>query len=524
MAGRLGVAVLCTFSVSSCVCAGSAMKQQNGMVLIPACEATVGTSGEERAKLAQRFDCHPTWLNDDLPAQSVRLPAFWLDRFPVTNAQYLAFVKATGHAPPGWWGKAFPAESGSHPVVGVSGKDAIAFAQWAGKRLPAAEEWEAAVGAGGRAPFAWGEEWPGPLKLRRVDRPLWELPATRPVGTGECGRSRSGIEDFAGQALEWVSRVIPHHGVQFQLMKGASWFHEDPVSFRTASGWYAHEGWRSAFTGFRCALDGDKSPQAVATADPADAPSAASILERLAKAVADGPISLAAAGGASRGVTLRAPRLGHEAFALSAPETVVWNGKAALNWFNQPDMAWTERTPQRAAYEMRFKEFTLHAEFVARDDCAEQVFTATNLTDGPATFRTSSCFNLQGHPMLYDLEQRRTYALGADGKFVPMRRLSRGGDCIHWITGPAPSELGGIPRWALLAVVARDGQWVVASGRGGQGQGYAVATNALFTCLHTDSAVDVPPRGTATSRQRFYFLKGSLDELARRFRADFGLH
>ncbi|MBM4042624.1 MAG: formylglycine-generating enzyme family protein, partial [Planctomycetes bacterium] len=241
----------------------AAVKEQNGMVLIPAAETTVGTTIEQRAQLAKRFACHPTWLNDDLPARKAKLAAFWLDRYPVTNAQYLAFVRAAKHPQPGWWGKAFPAEYGTHPVVGVSGKDAIAYAKWAGKRLPMAEEWEAAVGGD---PFAWGDAWPGSLKLPRVHRPLWELPLTRPVGTGECGRATSGVEDFAGQALEWVADVRPHHGVQFQLMKGASWFHEDPVNFRTASGWWAHEGWRSSFTGFRCALDGDKAPPVVQTA------------------------------------------------------------------------------------------------------------------------------------------------------------------------------------------------------------------------------------------------------------------
>ena len=160
--------------------------------------------------------------------------------------------------------------------------------------------------------------------------------------------------------------------------------------------------------------------------------------------------------------------------------------------------------------------------FAAGDDYVEQVFAATNLTDKPATFRTSSCFNLQGHPMFYDLEQRRTYALAADGKFVPMRTLTRGGDCIRWITGAPMSELGGNLRWAVLAVVSHDGRWVIASARGGQGEHFAVCTNTLFTCLHTDGTVNVPASSKATTRQRLYFLKGTLGDLLKRVRADFG--
>ena len=139
----------------------------------------------------------------------------------------------------------FPDEYADHPVVGVSGTDAAAYAAWVGKRLPTAEQWETAVGSPNGAIFAWGDAWPGPLRLQRPNRVFWEWPGTKSVGSGGCGRSAKGIEDFAGQVLEWVADTLPHHGVQFQFMKGASWFHEDPVNFRTASGWYAYEGWRS---------------------------------------------------------------------------------------------------------------------------------------------------------------------------------------------------------------------------------------------------------------------------------------
>lgn len=120
-------------------------EEQNGMVLVPAGRWTIGTSESERAELGKRFDCHPTWLGDDLPRREAALAAFWIDRYPVTNGQYLAFVEATGHPRPEWWGRwggAFPTEYANHPVAGVSGKDAAAYAKWAGKRLPTAEEWQ----------------------------------------------------------------------------------------------------------------------------------------------------------------------------------------------------------------------------------------------------------------------------------------------------------------------------------------------------------------------------------------------
>lgn len=496
------------------------------MILIPTRKAMVGTSAAQREESARRFDCHPTWLGDDLPQHEVQLPAFWIDRFPVTNAQYLAFVEATGHSWPSWWGRwggAFPTEYADHPVAGVSGQDAAGYSAWAGKRLPSAEEWEAAMGNPEGAIFAWGEAWPGPLKLRREQRVFWELPGTRPVGSGDCGRSAVGVEDFAGQTLEWVSDVVPHHGVQFQLMKGASWFHEDPLNYRTASGWYAHEGWRSSFTGFRCALDRQQGPPLARKSQPAKAISAQAASEQLTALQTNGPVTLVAAGGNSRHVMIRVPKFGPETLGLSAPETILWNGAGVMTWRKTPDMTWSTQMSERAAYGMRFEELRVDAEFLAHEDCVEQRFTAVNLTQRPSSFHASSCFNLQSHPQFYDCEQLRTYALDGSGKFVLLRRLSRSGDCVRWITGPSLKELGDHVPYAVLAVVSRDGQSIIASGRAGENAGFSVATNAIFTCLHTDATTQVPAAGQATTQQFFWFLDGSLEVLRERVSRDLKL-
>lgn len=514
------------FVVTVCLQREAVGDSKHGMVLIPAQRVVVGTSERQRQELAERFDCHPTWLGDDLSQREVALPAFWIDRHPVTNAQYLAFIEATGHGRPDWWGHwggAFPTEYADHPVAGVSGTDALTYARWAGKRLPTAEEWEAAVGDPNGAPFPWGQNWPGPLELHRPARIFWELPETRAIGTGGCGRSTTSVEDFAGQVLEWVSDVRPHHGVQFQLMKAASWFHEDPLSFRTAAGWWAYEGWRSSFTGFRCALDGDKTPLAVRTSDTRISLSTTAAREQLESRPPARPVTLSAAGGTSRHLSIQAPRFGQETFSLSAPETIIWNGESVMTWRKTSEMTWRVRTPEQATYEMRFDELRVDAEFFAGEDFVEQRFTATNLTDRPASFTTSSCFSLQTHPMFCDCEQLRTYVLAADGKFMPMRRFSRGGNCVRWITGPTAKELGEPLRWSVLAVVSRDGGRIVATGRAGNATAFSIATNTLFTCLHTDSTVQVEGRDATTTRQFFWFLEATLDDLTTRCRRDLHL-
>src|SRR5436189_6424494 len=109
----------------------------HGMVFVTTRAAVIGTSADERAALAQTYGCDRTWLGDELDKQWVDLPAFWSDRSPVTNAQYVAFVAATGARAP-WPRDVFAAEQADHPVVGVSCGEAAAYATWVGKRLPSA--------------------------------------------------------------------------------------------------------------------------------------------------------------------------------------------------------------------------------------------------------------------------------------------------------------------------------------------------------------------------------------------------
>jgi hypothetical protein len=74
-----------------------------------------------------------------------------------------------------------------------------------------------------------------------------------------------------------------------------------------------------------------------------------------------------------------------------------------------------------------------------------------------------------------------------------------------------------------LAVVSRDGRHIVATGQAGDARALSIATNALFTRLPTDSTVQVKARGNATTRQPFWFLEGTLDDLSTRCRRDLNL-
>ncbi len=343
------------------------------------------------------------------------------------------------------------------------------------------------------------------------------------MGGGGCGHSRAGLEDFAGQVLEWVSNVSNSRGSVFRLLKGASWFHEDPLSFRVAAGAYANEIWQSAFSGVRCALDGKAAPPPVKESQPRQPISLQQARSQLKPAEPSAKPAIETRGGSAKSLTLRLPKFGGEPMPLMAPETVLWNRASVLTFRDKPDITWGERTAQRAAYEMRFPKLRLDAEFAAHDDWIEESFTTTNLGDQPGEVSISSCFRLQDLPMFYDCEMLRTYALNADGKFVPARHLARGNSRVHWITRASGEELGADPRWAVLAVVSRDKQRVIAAGRAGPASSFSLANNTLFTCLHTDSVVPVPANGKATTREFFWFVDGTLDDMLKRIREDLQL-
>lgn len=114
------------------------------MVRIDAGQYTRGTEGETRGLLK---------------SASVSLRAFWIDTHEVSNAEYKAFVEATGHREPQTW-TAFGWESSvaALPVVGVNLEDAEAFARWKGKRLPTISEWQAAARGHEARVYPWGDD------------------------------------------------------------------------------------------------------------------------------------------------------------------------------------------------------------------------------------------------------------------------------------------------------------------------------------------------------------------------------
>ncbi|MCO5197751.1 MAG: formylglycine-generating enzyme family protein [Anaerolineae bacterium] len=160
------------------------------------------------------------------------LPPFWIDKTPVTQADYKRFLDANpNHRVPfrteEWattynWDqvrRTYPSGKDYHPVVVVSWYDAGAYAEWAGKRLPTEHEWEkAARGTDGRL-YPWGDAW--------LDNHAntWEaqIGETSPIGLfSPQGDSPYGCVDMSGNVWEWTS--TPYDAKSYRL-RGGSWYY-----------------------------------------------------------------------------------------------------------------------------------------------------------------------------------------------------------------------------------------------------------------------------------------------------------
>jgi formylglycine-generating enzyme required for sulfatase activity len=201
---------------------------------------------------------------DETPQRQVDLPAFEIDLFEVTNVQFAAFVEATGYQTDeekgggAGWRSFYSEDKDNHPAVKISWNDAVAYCQWAGKRLPTEAEWEkAARGTEGRI-YPWGDDWdPEKANVRATG-----YRGTISVGSLAAGVSPYGVFDMAGNVWEWTcdwyqpyvgsSYQDPYYGERFRVTRGGGWF-EEADTVRTSNRNSTSPIAANDDLGFRCA-------------------------------------------------------------------------------------------------------------------------------------------------------------------------------------------------------------------------------------------------------------------------------
>jgi formylglycine-generating enzyme required for sulfatase activity len=190
-----------------------------------------------------------------------------MDKFEVTNADFAAFVEATGYQTEGekagakkTWRTFAVVGRENHPVVKVSFNDAQAFCAWMGKRLPTEEEWEKAARGTDQRDFPWGDVW----DTTRANVRLSGLRGTAAVGSFPGGASPYGVEDMSGNVWEWTtSPYIAYPGSAYQdpqyspdarVTRGGGWF-DDQKQVRTTNRSAASPQTANDDLGFRCVSD-----------------------------------------------------------------------------------------------------------------------------------------------------------------------------------------------------------------------------------------------------------------------------
>lgn len=243
--------------------AAFAGKDDAPMVLVPAGPFIMGD--------------HARDLDEDAaeaPQETLDLPAFYIDKYEVTNAQYARFlnddgrlVDEAGHRYV-WDGPYFQIERidgkwrpkpgmDKYPVVCVTWYGAMAYAKWAGKRLPTEAEWEkAARGTDGRK-YPWGNN----LDLSRFHIGCDQM---MPVGSFPSGASPYGCLDMCGNAWEWTSslfRPYPYVATDGRedpkakgrrVARGGS-FSGEPYIAQSAYRFRPEPDFAHRYLGFRCA-------------------------------------------------------------------------------------------------------------------------------------------------------------------------------------------------------------------------------------------------------------------------------
>ncbi len=195
------------------------------MVLVP------GTTLNYSVEANENFIPHP-----ERQRREVKIDSFLIDKYPVTNLDYHKFVMETAYYPNDtlnylrhWNNGVYRQGQENYPVVYICYEDAMAYAEWAGKRLPTEHEWQlAAQGTDGRI-WPWGNEFHGTKCNNSFNR-------ATPVDAFSKGGSTYGVFDMVGNVWQITGDIYSNGSNYFNIIRGGSFYKPD------SSWWYVEGG------------------------------------------------------------------------------------------------------------------------------------------------------------------------------------------------------------------------------------------------------------------------------------------
>ena len=250
---------------------GCGPRPPEAMVLVPAGPFLMGTHETDLEDIAEELGITKPWVRDATPMHEIDLPAFFIDRYEVTNREYFRFVQARGFSVLPHWQASRPTPGQEVlPVIFVNWFEADAYCRSLGKRLPTEAEWEKAA----RGTQGWIYPWGYFFDRRRANiggirsGPL-------PGGSFPRGGGPYGAYDLIGNVWEWMDDWYgPYpgsaydssfYGDRYRVARGNSWaglgHFEDDILEQVRSA-QARATYRMYFlphialedVGFRCAM------------------------------------------------------------------------------------------------------------------------------------------------------------------------------------------------------------------------------------------------------------------------------